>query len=436
MFYNVSVSIDQTCTSHPALQAAAVIDDALTDLLTTSPWTLTERELLDLMTHQETLLARLHAAVLATTRDFDSRGIAATQGAASTAAWLRERHLITPAEAKKRVKLAHDLDTDLPGVKEALATGSLSADHAHVIATAMHRMPKDLDQNTREVTAEQLLGLAELNDPDQLRDIANQLRDLLDQDGAEPRERDALTQRTLTLTDRGDGTHRISGILDNLAAATLKAGIDPLAAPKPAEDGSLDPRPPGRRRADALLELLDRALRHGNLPRRRGARPHLIITASLDTLLKLEGAPPARTTTGETVTAENLRRLACDANITRILTDPASIPLDVGHRHRHIGHGIWIALLTRDTGCVFPGCTRPGAWTDAHHIQHWADHGPTALHNLALLCPVHHDAVHHNGWDIRMGDDGRPELIPPSWIDSERKPRRNTYWQTFSEQRT
>ena len=35
---------------------------------------------------------------------------------------------------------------------------------------------------------------------------------------------------------------------------------------------------------------------------------------------------------------------------------------------------------------------------------------------------------HHKGWECRLGEDGHPELIPPPWIDSERKPRRNHYW--------
>ncbi|MFI5287277.1 MAG: HNH endonuclease signature motif containing protein [Candidatus Dormibacteria bacterium] len=36
----------------------------------------------------------------------------------------------------------------------------------------------------------------------------------------------------------------------------------------------------------------------------------------------------------------------------------------------------------RDQGCRFPGCDRPPAWTDGHHIIHWSDGGPTELENL------------------------------------------------------
>jgi hypothetical protein len=178
------------------------------------------------------------------------------------------------------------------------AAGRISAAHAQVIATVLRLLPACVDPDTRTVTEEQLLDLATRLDPDELRSFGRHLRNVLDPDGAEPRERDAVSQCTLSFTDRGDGIQRISGVLDDLTAAKFKARIDPLAAPRPAADGTLDPRSPGRRRADALLDLVEQGLRHGALPKARGARPHLVITADLATLLRLKGAPPATTASG------------------------------------------------------------------------------------------------------------------------------------------
>ena len=79
---------------------------------------------------------------------------------------------------------------------------------------------------------------------------------------------------------------------------------------------------------------------------------------------------------------------------------------------------MWVALVNRDKGCTFPGCDRPATWTQAHHIAHWADGGTTTLDSLALLCDPHHDEIHHHGWTVRLGDDRRPEYLPPAWIDS------------------
>jgi hypothetical protein len=233
----------------------------------------------------------------------------------------------------------------------------------------------------------------------------------------------------MSVSDRGDGTHAVRGILDNEAAARLLSALQPLAAPQPAADGTADPRSPKRRRADALMTIVDWVLGHGGvLPSTRGARPHVTITAGLDTLLKLPGARAADLTWGGPVSAETLRRIACDAGVTFVLTDHLGVPLDVGREHRTVTPGIWAALLVRDRGCTFPGCTRPAPWCEAHHAVHWGDGGQTKLDTMALLCSHHHRVIHHSGWQLQFGPDGRPEYVPPPWIDPDRQPRRNNYW--------
>ncbi|MDQ6657813.1 MAG: HNH endonuclease, partial [Actinomycetota bacterium] len=38
----------------------------------------------------------------------------------------------------------------------------------------------------------------------------------------------------------------------------------------------------------------------------------------------------------------------------------------------------------------------PTHWTDAHHLKHRLDGGPTDLDNAALLCGRHHTIVHRD----------------------------------------
>jgi hypothetical protein len=90
--------------------------------------------------------------------------------------------------------------------------------------------------------------------------------------------------------------------------------------------------------------------------------------------------------------------------------------------------GLRRALVARDQGCAFPGCDRPPSWCDAHHCVYWSRGGPTALGNLCLLCAHHHDAVHHDGWEIEM-IEGLPWFIPPPIIDIEQRPRQHTRYQ-------
>ena len=68
---------------------------------------------------------------------------------------------------------------------------------------------------------------------------------------------------------------------------------------------------------------------------------------------------------------------------------------------------------SQDPGCRFPGCDRPPAWTDGHHIKHWADGGPTLPWNLVLLCSRHHYRVHEEGWRLDWGEQGELVAIAP-----------------------
>ena len=231
------------------------------------------------------------------------------------------------------------------------------------------------------------------------------------------------------LVDLGDGNTRLSGRLDAESAAMLRAALDPLAAPNPAADGTQDPRTAGQRTADALVELARRANNDGPLPAGHGVRPHLSVIVSLDSLLAKTAdtaVAPGELGWGGPLSAEAARRIGCDAGISRVITDPASVPLDVGRESRTVTPGQWTALVARDRGCAFPGCTRPPEWCIAHHLVHWTDGGPTDLDNLVLLCGAHHRVIHHHGWQVAMAADRHPEFTPPPWIDPDQIARRNT----------
>jgi hypothetical protein len=90
---------------------------------------------------------------------------------------------------------------------------------------------------------------------------------------------------------------------------------------------------------------------------------------------------------------------------------PSGEVVEVGARTRTIPPALRRALLHRDPGCRFPGCSvRVG---EGHHVRHWADGGPTTLSNLALLCRRHHRTVHEEGYTITRGSDGTLEFGRP-----------------------
>jgi hypothetical protein len=437
-------------SGHPVVSVAEAVSALLDQTVDADLWALSDDDLTDTLSRLEGLAARQAELGLRLVREAEARDLARRQGAPSTAAWLRHRLRLRPGQARMRVELANRCDPpaeedppgwvgnpsadqgswSMPATAAALAEGASSIEHAAVIARTMAVLPTSLDRDQLAAAEAVLAGWAREYDPREMANLGRSLIHLLDADTLEERQQGAYDRREVHLTDLGDGSSRIRGQLDIESAAIIRAALDPLAAPAPAADGERDQRTHGQRIADALVELARRALDSGGIvPAGHAVRPHVSVLVSLDTLLAKageSGVAPGELADGGPISAAVVRRISCDAGISRVITDPAGVPLDVGREHRLVTAGQWAALVARDGGCAFPGCTRPASWCIAHHRIHWADGGPTDLDNLVLLCDYHHRVVHHHGWDVVLGDDRLPEFVPPPWIDPARTPRRNT----------
>ncbi|WP_139142707.1 HNH endonuclease signature motif containing protein, partial [Humibacillus sp. DSM 29435] len=213
------------------------------------------------------------------------------------------------------------------------------------------------------------------------------------------------------------------GTLDPEGAATLKAAIDPLSAPRPLTDEAGvkiedDPRPPHQRRMDALIDIVARGVTApGQAPCTDKAK--IVVTINFEALREYvaSGCPPDWATSkpkprggsclsGDVLSAAMVRRMACDATIIPVVLGSDSQPLDVGREERLVTRALRTALWLRDGGCSFPGCSTPAQWTDAHHVRHWIDGGTTCLGNLALLCRRHHGYVHDKHLTATITDTG------------------------------
>jgi hypothetical protein len=187
--------------------------------------------------------------------------------------------------------------------------------------------------------------------------------------------------------------------LDPEAAAILKSAVDPLSTPCPTRDErgrtiEPDPRTPAKRRADALLELVQRGVASAeHVPTTDKAK--VVVTIDHDVLAgRVEGTGLAMS--GDVLSPSTVRRLACDAAIVPMVLGASSEPLDLGRERRLVTKGLRLALWQRDGGCSFPGCTTPASWCDAHHVTPWYLGGHTNLTTMALLCRRHHTHVHRN----------------------------------------
>ena len=113
------------------------------------------------------------------------------------------------------------------------------------------------------------------------------------------------------------------------------------------------------------------------------------VTASLETVLALLGAPGAENEFTLPISSKTVQRWACDCSLTRVLLQD-SVVIDVGRSVRTIKGPRRRALVARDRHCQWPGCDRPAARCDVHHLVHWLFGGGSELGNQVLLCHRHH----------------------------------------------
>ena len=136
--------------------------------------------------------------------------------------------------------------------------------------------------------------------------------------------------------------------------------------------------------------------------------------------------------TGLPLSGDAVRRLCCDAELLPAVLGAPSEVLDVGRSRRLVTPEIRTALVLRDGCCAFPGCDVAAELCEAHHVVPWWAGGSTALSNLVLLCHSHHGIVEparhatREQWELRIGDDGVPEFLPPRRLDSSRAPIRGS----------
>ena len=166
--------------------------------------------------------------------------------------------------------------------------------------------------------------------------------------------------------------------------------------PKGGPSAETSEEPAAARRADALCEMAECYLNHPENAGTTSDRYQVVVHVSTET-------EAAHLENGPCVSAETSARLSCDCCVTTLKEDASGEPLDIGRRSRTIPAPMRRALIARDGGCRFPGCTRY-RFCDGHHIKHWRDGGETSLDNLVLLCRHHHRLVHEGGFDSTRSD--------------------------------
>ncbi|MFL6128429.1 MAG: DUF222 domain-containing protein [Mycobacteriales bacterium] len=401
---------------HPVEAAMAAARAASAEAADGSLWSLADDQLAGLVAEAGAVVAAAQAVLLRLVEEADAREALVADGAASSEGWLRGRLRLSPAEAASYVRTARGLRSGLHSTARACRDGRIGLAHAAVITRTVADLPAD--PALRRDAERDLVEAAGRFDPVLLSRLGRRLLAVADPDRVDAREGDALARAEeraarrmdLSLSPDGEDGCWLRGRLDAEGSATLRAALDPLAAPRPAAADGPDPRSPGRRRAEALVQLARRAVAAGDLPAAGGEPPQVVVTVPLQVLRTGVGA--GMLDDGNPISATTARRLACDARIIPAVLGGRGEPLDLGRARRLFTGPLRRALVLRDRGCAFPGCDRPPGWCDAHHIRPWATGGPTTLTNGVLLCRHHHRLAETGDWQITLTPDGIPQFHP------------------------
>ncbi|WP_066594994.1 HNH endonuclease signature motif containing protein [Cryobacterium arcticum] len=366
-------------------------------------------------------------------------------------------------------------------ISRAVNAGTLSVDAAHAIRTGLGDIDTVVTGPVLADALEGLLADAGTMNVDQLLKRARQTRDSLDEAGIRVREQKAWDDRYLRIWILNTGQVRVDGLFPPEQGEFIKATFDSLTSPRRggvrfvdtdraawAKRVQDDPRSTTQITCDGFIDLLQAGTTINPNEMLGGRRPTVQILTSAtpaarpaatpaptdrpeaseptaaappawptgpcppdspyppgflrdaDTILVCEpGQPGHGYLEGNTapLSQETIERLICDAATIEITIDDLGRPLDVGHEQRLFNRAQRRALAARDGGCRWPGCDRPPAFTEAHHIQHWKrDHGRTDINQGILLCHAHHMLLHNQGWQI-FENTGQYWLRPPATID-------------------
>jgi len=294
-------------------------------------------------------------------------------------------------------KLAH-----LPVTAGAWRDGVLSSGQVEAIAAHLDPDTVGLFADHETELVPTLVGLS-------VRDVAAAMgawRECATSDRDPKPEPVSALYLSSTLAGRWRLDGDLGGETGELLATALRLAQSPDVDGEPA-------RSVATRRADALGDICRHFLDHQHTRRGGRHRPHLNLVLDLHRYQALRSAGAA-SLDGTRLDRPSTDRLLCDAAVHRVLSHGRSAILDYGTTTRTIPTPLYNALVLRDRHCRFPGCDRPAAWCEGHHIRPWQAGGPTQLANLVLLCSRHHHLLHRPRWHTKLLPDTTLEITDPT----------------------
>ena len=319
---------------------------------------------------------------------------------------------ISAYRARQLAKTAQGVAA-MPQILGAVQDGLISADQAGMVSESHKRAPMS------EQDQQELLDLGGWQGHDEFKKTVAAREDQRRADDGMSRAERQRARRSAKVFDGAGGMVVLHAELDLISGDRVKTALGTMSTKMLGDDIAFDPiRTFEQRNADALVALItqqpaDNANPAAGVPD-CGIRPQktvLVVSADYDAI---EGRlTSAGFIDGTHIDLDEIRRLACDADIVPMIFAADGQPLYVGRAQRAVTKAQKLALYKRDGGCL--GCGLRPQVCDAHHIQSWEQNGPTDITNLVLLCPRCHTKVHKHHHTIEHDTvNGRYRLKPPA----------------------
>jgi hypothetical protein len=421
--------------TEPTVEAAiARLEAAVDEIIGLSLTSSTDADVLALWRRLETVSRRLTVADHVCITQAQLRHMDFANGAKNMVVFARHALRISPREARLRIQAAEAAGPRqgltgeaLPPIYQKVASaqvaGEISAHHARVIVATIDALPDPIQAELGETLEAMLVDRAHHLDPDVLSSHAHDVAHALDQDGRLKDVAYRQRRRDIALQVRPDGSGHMDAELTAEAVEHLRVVFDALAKPKPAADGTHDPRTPGQRRHDALLDGMKMIMRARLLPNAGGISASVILTFTAQEWAS--GTGTARTGHGITVPAGEAKQwISGDTQMIGVVLGTMKRVEAYSSVHRILTEAQRLAMHARDGGCAFLGCDAPTQECEAHHMIDYADGGPSSTGNGALMCSSNHRDHKRMGY-VGVMIDEVPHWIAPPWVDPTQTPQRN-----------
>lgn len=432
-----------------SVQAAAAALRAAHEALAALPVdALTETELVCALDELEVLVCQLPVQRHRLLARLQAETTPKAMGAKSWRDVLAIRWRISSGEAGRRLDEAaqlgprqalsgEPLEPVLACAAIAQSHGLINREHVRVLREAMGRIPSAVDGTTRGQIEADLVRTAMGVGPKELKDNADRILFLLDQDGPVPDDTEHARRRGVTKApQQPDAMTQLKANLTPEAWAIYEAIFAKWAAPgmcNPADEHPClsgtpsqrqiddDHRTLAQRQHDALVEVGRSVLASGELGQHNGLPTTVIIRTTLQDLESRAGV--GVTGGGAVIPIRDVIRLAArGANHYLAVFDKATgSALDLFRARRVASQAQRMMLIARDGGCTKPGCTVPAYGSQVHHAaRDWADDGQTNVDELGLACGPDNRMVGPEGWTTQINAHNDVEWIPPPRLDTGR----------------